>query len=80
MALDTEKIDKEIIKEAESFLREKGYSNLKRVDFVEFSRYCSREDFVRGDDVNQIEIGGMKFDQAYGVAKNGECIYIAIIN
>lgn len=79
MALDTEKINRKIIKEAERFLREKGYDNPERVDFVEFSRYCSKVDFVKGDEINLIEIGVMRFDQVYGITKDGACIYVATI-
>ena len=79
MALDTEKIDEELIKEAERFLKERGHDNPERVNFVEFSKYCFREDFVRGDKVNYIEVEGIGFDQTYGITKDGKCIYVATI-
>ena len=68
---------KAIIREVLEFLAERGYENPRMVDFREFSEHMNKEEnFQRG--VNTFNVGPLTFDQAYGITKEGESVYVAI--
>lgn len=73
-------LDERVVEEAEEFLKQKGYADPKRVDFVEFSRRASEEGFRVMGETNEIQVEEMTFMQGYGVSKNGECFYVTIVN
>ena len=80
MALDMKVIDQRIVEQSENFLRQKGHEHPVRVDFVEFSRRAAEEGFRIMDETNEIQVEGMRLMQGYGVTKNGECVYVTLVN
>ncbi len=73
-------IEDKVLDQAEKFLKQRGYENPVRVDFVEFSRRASEEGFKVMDETNEIEVNGIVFLQGYGVNKDGGCVYVTLIN
>lgn len=73
------KLVDEVTKESEEFLRSQGIENMRRVNFLEFLRYCGEKNFEEGD-VRRFKIDGRGgFEQSWGKRANGETVYVTLI-
>jgi len=79
VVIDQKFIFQEVEEKSLKFLRERGHINPTRVNFIDFSNLYFGSGFKSGEEINQFEVEGMRFEQVYGVIENGNCIYMTIL-